>query len=225
MCQILSYSANLIFATTKEVGIVTTLPSINVRKMNHGSHSYWDVGPLLTLLLLLCLQGPYQMPPPPGSCPIPLQSELLRWPSARCKPPQELVCGSEGFFTVRDNSIVNNILGSFLLSLGEPQAQGLYPSWQHPLRTWPVIGASGFLIWTGFQSGSRCLLKMNHPLGRLKCSQLGLILFLCWLWLGLIKSVWFSLGWSQASFSSFTSGVFLWWRPPKGERKAGGSTS
>lgn len=70
--------ADLIFTTTEEGGILTTLSSIELRKQKlqtSGSQDYSDVGPLSTVLLLLFLQNPYPKPPPPGGFPTPLQSE------------------------------------------------------------------------------------------------------------------------------------------------------
>lgn len=155
--------------------------------------------------------------------PLSRMSHLPLGPTASYKSPPWLICSSEGFFT----TLI--VLLAASLSTWESFRAGTVPilaasfpgftcrkCYTFPHLNWIPVRATG------------CLLKMSHPLRRLRCSQLGLMLFLCWLQLGLIKSVWISLGVIPSlTFPVFLPEAFLdpLTKPSKGKRRADGRTS
>lgn len=139
--------ADLIFITTEEGGIVTTLSSIELRKQKlqtPSSQDYSDVGPLSTVLLLLVPTKPIPNATSSGrlsyTTPVRVSYRPLG-PHSKLQAPTVV-----GLWLCRLFHRVNSILGSFLLNLGEPLGQVLYPSWQCLLGARPVTGATAFLI-------------------------------------------------------------------------------
>lgn len=115
------------------------------------------------------------MPPPPGSFPMPLQPEWVPflWAPQQATNPHS--SWSVRFFTVRGKTV----LGSFLLSLGEPLDRSCFSLGSILLGP----GLSRMLRVSSLEldssQGHWCVLMMNHHLKRLRCSQSDLMLFLC----------------------------------------------